>query len=117
MEDEEEVKEEVKYTLQDLKHAYRAGVFDSQMDSHIADDIDSAFDDYLENLNKSNEVKEKTIKIPYSWIKYNCGWSKYCDITGSNHYAIKEYGEPDEDEYYEVTLTEAKQLGYIRNEY
>lgn len=107
--------EEKEYSLQDLKHAYKAGVFDSNMDSDVINDVERYFDDYLDNLKKSKETKEeKTIKIYYSWIKYNCGWSKYCDITGSNHYAINEFGEPDDDEYYEVTLTEAKELGYIR---
>ncbi len=104
------------YSIEDLKHAYKAGVFDSQIDSHIADDIDNAFDEYVRDLeSQRNKVEEEpTFRIYYAWIKYNCGWSRYCDVTGGNHYAINEFGEFDDNHSFTITQSEAKQLGYIK---
>lgn len=105
-----------KYTKEDLKHAYRAGVLDSQCDRNLLDDIDNAFDEYLSILEKerNKEKEEPTLKIYYVWIKYNCGWSKFCDVTNDNHYAINEFGEFDDNESFTITHTQAKKLGYIQ---
>lgn len=103
----------MEYSREDLKNAYKAGVFDSQMDSHIVDDIDNAFDEYLSRLEKT--VEEPMLKIYYVWIKYNCGWSKFCDITGGNHYAINEFGEFDDNDSFDISLSQAERLGYVRH--
>ena len=107
----------MEYSIEDLKNAYKAGVFDSQMDSHIVDDIDNAFDEYLSILEKkrNKEKEEPMLKIYYVWIKYNCGWSKFCDITGGNHYAINEFGEFDDNDSFDISLSQAERLGYVRH--
>lgn len=58
--------------------------------------------------------EEETIEIPYSWIKYNDMWDKFCEITGYNYYSIRERGEPDLRFTYTVRKSEAKIIGYIK---
>lgn len=57
--------------------------------------------------------EEKTIPVTYGIIKARVGWSRFCDVTGGNHYAINDHGEPNDRQLYEVTLKHAKKLGII----
>jgi hypothetical protein len=57
---------------------------------------------------------ELTIPITYALIKHSVGWKRFCEVTGYNHYNIKEYGEPEPSRLYDVTETEAKELGFIK---
>ncbi len=69
----------------------------------------------VDEINYAPEIKnkeEKTIPITLWQIKATCGWSKYCDITGGNHYALKEWSVSD-SEVYNVKESHAKQLGII----
>lgn len=61
---------------------------------------------------KSIEVVEETIPITYGLIKNTCGWSRYCDVTGDNHYAVKEYDIGDK-EVFDVKVSHAKELGIL----
>lgn len=65
----------------------------------------------INNL-ESAEVKEDTIPVTYGFIKATCGWSAYCDVTGDNHYAVKEFGIRD-NEIFDVKLSHAKQLKFV----
>lgn len=59
------------------------------------------------------EPKEESKNIPvtYSYIKRNIGWSKFCDVTGGNHYAINEWGDYPDNEIFRVTESQAEKLG------
>ena len=59
------------------------------------------------------EVEEETIPITLGLIKNTCGWSEYCDVTGGNHYMLKEWNVED-TEIFHVKKSHAKQLGFIK---
>lgn len=59
------------------------------------------------------EVQEKTIPVSLGMIKEICGWTKYCDVTGANHYMLKEYTVSDR-ELFDVKRSHAKELGLIK---
>ena len=97
------------YTEEDLRQAFKAGWLSGKNDdNYFNKPLDE--DEYIQSLNPIE--KEEIINVPYFWIKNNIGWSEFCDITGGNHYAIKEFGEPRWD--LEVTMSEAKKIGYIK---
>jgi hypothetical protein len=56
--------------------------------------------------------EEKTVPITLAIIKAICGWSKFCDVTGGNHYALKEFGISDR-EIFDVKESHAKELNLI----
>jgi hypothetical protein len=107
-EDEDNVEEPKLYTEDSLRLAFRAGVLKGGHGSYYDAPLDE--DEYIQSLNPIK--KEEIVEVPYFWIKNNIGWSEFCDITGNNHYAIKEFGEPTWD--LEVTISDAKKIGYIR---
>lgn len=72
------------------------------MDTSIATEIS----DYLESL----KVEEETIPVTIATIKNTCGWSRYCDVTGKNHYMLKEW-DVSGREIQDVKLSHAKDLG------
>ena len=96
------------YTVDDLRLAFRAGVLKGSHDSYYDAPLDE--DEYIQSLNPIE--KEEIVEVPYYWIKNNIGWCEFCDITGGNHYAIKEFGEPTWD--LEVSISDAKKMGYVR---
>lgn len=53
--------------------------------------------------------EEETIPITLN----TCGWSEYCDVTGGNHYMLKEWNVED-TEIFHVKKSHAKQLGFIK---
>jgi hypothetical protein len=57
--------------------------------------------------------EEETIPITLGLIKNTCGWSEYCDVTGGNHYMLKEWNVED-TEIFHVKKSHAKQLGFIK---
>lgn len=77
--------------------------------SSVYEAYDVAFFKILEKLYKS----EETVSITYSLIKNTCGWSKFCDVTDHNHYAINEFGHPNDNQIYEIKLSHAKKLNFI----
>jgi len=58
-------------------------------------------------------VTEPTIPVTLATIKLTCGWSKFCDVTGSNHYMLKEFQVEDSKVFY-VKEFHAKKLGLAR---
>lgn len=64
-------------------------------------------------INDITPEEEKTIPITYGLIKATCGWSKWCDVTNGNHYAINEFGDYEDREVFYITETQAKQLKFI----
>lgn len=64
-------------------------------------------------LDKSEEREENEIPITYGLIKATCGWSKFCDVTGKNHYAINEWGHYPDNEIFRIPESQAKKLNFI----
>lgn len=60
-----------------------------------------------------NIIDEKTLPITLGMIKATCGWSKFCDVTDSNHYMLNEFSVSD-NEIFHVKYSHAKELGLIK---
>jgi len=58
------------------------------------------------------EDPEEEVPITYGMIKKFVGWSRFCDITGHNHYAINEFGDYDEREVFKVKVSQAEKMGF-----
>jgi len=56
------------------------------------------------------EVEEKNIPVTYATIKNTVGWSKFCDVTENNCYAINEFGDFDLNEIFYITQSQFKEL-------
>ena len=103
------MKDKKLYTEEDLRQAFKAGWLSGKNDDNYFDKpLDE--DEYIQSLNPIE--KEEIIYIPYFWIKNNIGWSKFCDITGGDKNGLELFGEPTWD--LEVTISEAKKIGYIK---
>ena len=65
---------------------------------------------------KIAELIKDEVKIPvtYGLIKNSVGWSRFCDVTGGNHYAMKEYGELEDNAILDVKKSHARELGFIK---
>jgi len=74
------------------------------LDVSIANEIQ----EYLDSLQE-----EETIPITIATIKSTCGWSKYCDVTGSNHYMLNEFSV-SEREIRDVKISQARLLGLYK---
>lgn len=102
-----------KYREEDLRLAFKAG---SERGAFIqaGNYFDAPLDEneYIESLNPKTE-EEKEILITYGLIKATCGWSKFCDVTDGNHYAINEFGGYEDREVFYITESQAKQLKFI----
>jgi hypothetical protein len=96
-----------------LRDAFKAGVQRGYFDG-ANNYFDAPLDEneYIESLKETVE-EEKTIPITYGLIKATCGWCKWCDVTGGNHYAINEFGDYEDREVFYITKTQAKQLNFI----
>jgi hypothetical protein len=102
-----------KYTEEDLRklidmidEAYRPYTRDNVRGIEI-------LDDFLKFGFAEEKEEEKTIPITYGLIKATCGWSKWCDVTGGNHYTINEWGDYPLNEVFYITESEAKELNFI----
>jgi hypothetical protein len=78
----------------------------------IVDEISWLFG-FPTTIDVEPEEEEKEIPITYGLIKATCGWSKWCDVTNGNHYAINEFGDYEDREVFYITETQAKQLKFI----
>lgn len=102
------------FTEEDLRNAYRAGVVSTGSE----ETTDGFFYKLLENewideYTTSIQEQEETVPVTFYTIKNKCGWSKYCDVTGGNHYAINEGCSPDDREVFDVKISHARELGSI----
>ncbi len=93
-----------------LRHAFLAGILRGiylQAGNYFDAPLDE--DEYIESLNPNKE-KEELIPITYGFIKNTFGWSRFCDVTNYNHYAINERGEPDLNDIFNVTKEQLDKL-------
>lgn len=99
------------YTLEDLRNAFQAGykrgIFDAN-DNYYDAPLDE--EEYIESIIEKETQIEERITVTYSLIKATVGWSRFCDITGRNPWAINEFGEPSPRETFDILKTEYNQL-------
>lgn len=58
-------------------------------------------------------VDEEKIYFTYSFLRRKLDWEKFCDLTGTSFYAIKEGFEFKDNEIYYITKSKAKQFNLI----
>jgi hypothetical protein len=59
------------------------------------------------------QKEEKLIPITLGMIHATCGWSRYCDVTGGNHYMLNEWSVED-TEIFKTKESHAIELGFIK---
>lgn len=96
-----------KYTEEDIRKAYTSGFYGRQ-DNNF-EDLDTLIENYLESL-KETPKEVETIPVTYGMIKQTVGWSRFCDVVGGNHYAINEWGHPDDSTIYRITKDQFDKL-------
>jgi len=92
-----------------LREAFRAGLESGKHESYFDKPLDE--DEYIESIFKIEEIIEDTIRVSYKNIRLSCGWYKFCDITGNNHYAVNDYGI-DDSETFNIPLSQYKKLDW-----
>ena len=107
--------EEKLYTKEDLKVAYQAGHSNTgyDFDWGASYQLLTEFDEWFESWKrKDDEVEEVKLSFPLWLIREKCGWSKWCDVTGNNHYMLNEYSVHNDTTFY-CTRSQAEKLGLI----
>ena len=104
----------MKYTIEDLTSAMSSFCSLLEVKGELERDswreeLDSFIFSYINPV----EVKEETIPITLASIRNTCGWSKYCDVTGGNHYMLNESSVEDY-EIFHVKISDAKKLNLIK---
>jgi hypothetical protein len=98
------------FTEEDLREAFKAGHERGRFDAHNNYfDAPLDEDEYIVNLTPKIEPEE-TVKVTYSMIRATIGWSRFCDVTDKNHYAINEFGHYDDGEVFEITKIQFNKL-------
>lgn len=100
------------YTEEDLRKAYREGSVDS-FEGITDETAERLENDFINIFTKPVQEKEETVPVTFYAIKNKCGWSRYCDVTGGNHYAINEGYDPDDREIFDIEISHARELGLI----
>ena len=94
----------------DLRNAFKAGrtlgAHNSYMDAPLTEE------EWIHEFFNPTIEPEKTYPVTFFSIVNSCGWSEFCDVTGGNHYAVKEFGIEDR-EIFDVKESHAKRLGLI----
>ena len=90
---------------------------------HLDDSPIASFVEWLQNKFPNGviidpnyeEVKEEEKEIPITlgMIRASCGWSRYCDVTGGNHYMLNEWSVND-NEIFRTKESHARKLGFIK---
>jgi len=110
------------YTEEDLRDAFRAGQAfgaDEMAESegyNLENNPNSCENEWVkifisQKLNKKIEEEEK-FSFTLQYIKAKCGWDKFCDVTGYNHYALNEFSI-SESELFSITKSHAIELGFL----
>ena len=98
------------FTLEDIENAFDAGNTFGSHESYFDKPLDK--EEYIKELLNPKIPEEKEIPITLGHIKASCGWSRYCDITGKNHYMLNEWSVED-TEIFRTKESHAKELNLI----
>lgn len=102
----------MKYTEEDLRNAFRAGIqrgyFDGQNNY-----FDAPFDEdeYIKSLNPT--IEEDKISFTYSFLRRKIDWEEFCDLTGIDYYAKANGFEIKDDDVFYIAESKAKQFNLI----
>lgn len=103
----------MKYTEEDLRKAFRAGhergVFDGA-GNYFDAPLDE--DEYIESLN-SQSVDEDKISFSYSFLRRKLSWEEFCDLTGTDYYAIANGYEIKDTDLFDITESKAKEYDLL----
>lgn len=55
-------------------------------------------------------IKQRTYSVPLWKIKKECGWGKFCDVTGVNEWSIRE-GLVSDDSDFTISESQGEELG------
>jgi hypothetical protein len=100
------------FTEEDLRKAYKAGA--SQAGGDLEDFAFELWEnDWISEYLEPVQEKEETVPVTFYSIKNKCGWSRYCDVTGGNHYALNEGYAPDDRDIFDIKISHARELGLI----
>lgn len=82
--------------------------------------FEKSFDDLLNDVEEwieefattidDIEAQKTAIPVTYGMIKATCGWSRFCDVTGFNHYSINEWGDYKENEIFSIPKEQFERL-------
>lgn len=100
-------------TEEHIREAFRAGSewgAHKQAGNYYNAPLDE--DEYVETIFPKSKGVE-LIPITYGIIKNTVGWSRFCDVTGNNAYAINEFGDFEYDTIFKITKEEASKLGFV----
>lgn len=104
---------ENKYTYEDLlKIAFMIDDGYRQVTTNNFNAVELV-ENIIENGLPKEEIEEETVSITYDMIKRSIGWSRFCYVTGGNHYAISEFGDYDKNYTFDVKLSHAIELKFI----
>jgi hypothetical protein len=98
------------YTESDLRLAFKAGKIKGEFPSFMQGELDE--DEYIDSI-KPKMIIEKEIPITLGMIKATCGWYRYCEITGSNEWMLREWSVEDSEIFY-TKKSHAVKLGLIK---
>ncbi len=98
------------YTEEDLRKL--AELIDDAYRPYTTNNVEAHFiiDNFIQNGFEKPE-EEKDVPVLFYTIKNKIGWSKWCDVTGGNHYALNEGYSPSDNEVFYCTESQAKELG------
>lgn len=68
---------------------------------------------YNKLFSDKENIEEEEIPVTIASIKNTCGWGIFCDITGMNPYALKEFDIKNDKVFY-IKLSHAKELGLYK---
>ena len=106
------MKKEKIYTEEDLRLAFQAG-----MDRGAFEQSGSYFDapldenEYIKSLNP--KPKEETISFTYSFLQRKLGREEFCELTGTNYYALNEGYTIQDNEIFKIEESKAKEFKLI----
>lgn len=105
------------YSEEDMKAAYEAGSNNTEVyDGSRGEEFNYlciGFKSWIESYNTPPKPEEEELSFPWWLVKEKCGWSRWCDVTEDNHYALNERGEPERDQLFHCTESQARKLGLI----
>lgn len=101
------------FTEEQLRESYNGG-YDNGNHNGVGNYTPEPFDleEFIDEIKNPKPEKEDTVPITLGLIKASCGWSKYCDVTGSNHYMLNEWDVSDK-EIFDVKVSHAKKLRLV----
>jgi len=98
------------FSKEDVENILKGFIKENSTTPNIDVDLVEEFiEDYIKD-NSKKEIVEEKIPITYGTIKNTCGWSKWCDITNGNHYAINEWGDFEDSYIFHCTKLQFQKL-------